>query len=193
MKKILSILTSVNGSQSNTTKVVNKIIEKIKINYPDSDLKTYDLNQMKFPHISDEYWTSVNTIAEVRTEEQISMLKHSDQVIKDLYEADIIVIGTPMYNFGIPSTLKSWIDHIVRSNATFRFNADGTTEGLVHGKKVYLAISSGGIYSSGPMKTYDFTESYLRSILGFIGITDVTVYRVEGSAIPDLADRKSVV
>lgn len=187
MKKILSIISSVNGLQSNTTKVVNDIVGKLKTKYPSNEVITYDLNQMKFPHINDEFWTSLISGFDSRTEEQVSLLKLSDKAIKDLNEADFIVIGTPMYNFGIPSTLKSWIDHIVRAGVTFRFNADGSVESLVHGKKVFLAISSGNIYSAGPMKAYDFTENYMRSVLGFIGIKDVTAYRVEGSAIPHLA------
>ena len=92
-----------------------------------------------------------------------------------------------MYNFGIPSTLKAWIDHIVRAGVTFRYS-DGFPEGLIKNKKVYLAISSGGVYSEGPMKSYDFTEPYLRTALGFIGLTDITVFRVEGTFVPGVKE-----
>jgi FMN-dependent NADH-azoreductase len=92
-----------------------------------------------------------------------------------------------MYNFGIASTLKSWIDHIARANKTFRYSEKGP-EGLVKNKKVYLAISTGGVYSDGPMKAYDFTEPYLRAVLGFMGMTNLTAYRVEGVNMPALKE-----
>jgi FMN-dependent NADH-azoreductase len=101
--------------------------------------------------------------------------------------ADIIVIGVPLYNFGIPSTLKSWIDHIARSGITFSYG-DGTPRGLVSNKKVYLAFAAGGVYSDGPMKSYDFAEPYLRQTLGFLGMTDITTFRVEGIGVPQLKD-----
>ncbi len=96
--------------------------------------------------------------------------------------ADTIVIGAPRYNFGIPSTLKAWVDHIARAGVTFRY----TAEGLVKGKKVYVAMSSGGIYSEGPTAGYDFVAPYLKAVLGFLGMTDVTVVRAEGTAFPNL-------
>jgi len=93
-----------------------------------------------------------------------------------------------MYNFSIHSSLKAWIDHISRANVTFSYSEKGA-EGLVKNKKVYLAISSGGIYSEGAMKPYDFTESYLRTLLGFLGMTDITVFRAEGLNIPNVKDQ----
>ena len=100
--------------------------------------------------------------------------------------ADTIVIGAPRYNFGIPWTLKAWVDHIARAGVTFRYTAEGP-EGLMKDKKVYVAMSSGGIYSEGPTAGYDFVAPYLKAVLGFLGITDVTVVRVEGHRLPRLA------
>jgi FMN-dependent NADH-azoreductase len=97
------------------------------------------------------------------------------------------VIGVPLYNFGIPSTLKSWVDHIARSGLTFSYG-DGTPKGLVTNKKVYLAIASGGIYSDGPMQSFDFTEPFLRKLLGFLGMNDITTFRVEGTGMPQLSE-----
>ena len=99
-------------------------------------------------------------------------------------EADVLVIGVPMYNFSVPSTLKAWIDHIMRAGVTFKYDEKGP-KGLVQGKKVYLAVASGGIYSEGPMKAYDFVTPYLQTVLGFIGLTDITIIRAEGTSIPD--------
>src|SRR5690606_13185688 len=109
-----------------------------------------------------------------------------DEAIAALKAADIIVIGVPMYNFSIHSTLKAWIDHIMRAGVTFKYTEDGPV-GLLGNKKVYLAIASGGVYS-GDRKQFDFTEPYLRAALGFIGITDITTYRVEGVAIPGIQE-----
>ena len=92
-----------------------------------------------------------------------------------------------MYNFGIHSSLKAWIDHIARSGQTFTYTEKGP-EGLIKNKKVYLAISTGGVYSQGPMKAFDFTESYLRTTLGFLGMTDITAFRVEGLSMPNLKE-----
>lgn len=92
-----------------------------------------------------------------------------------------------MYNLTIPSTLKSWIDHLTRVGVTFKYVENGL-EGLIKGKKVYLAISSGNIYSQEPRKSFDFTENYMRAILGFLGMTDVTVFRAEGTSIPGLKE-----
>ena len=98
--------------------------------------------------------------------------------------ADAVVIGVPFYNFTIPSSLKSWIDHLTRAGITFRYTATGP-EGLIKGKKVYLALASGGVYSEGPMQGYDFAAPYLRTVLGFLGMSDVTVARAEGVKMPE--------
>ncbi|RYY06683.1 MAG: FMN-dependent NADH-azoreductase, partial [Sphingobacteriaceae bacterium] len=92
----------------------------------------------------------------------------------------------PMYNFTIPSVLKAWIDHIARAGITFKYNADGSSTGLITGKKVYLAVSTGGVYSSGDAVSADFVTPYLKAVLAFMGLTDVTVIRAEGFAIPAL-------
>jgi FMN-dependent NADH-azoreductase len=187
MKKILNIVTSVKGEASFSVKLSNAILEKLSAIYPGSQVHTRDLAQSPFPHLEETLFTSFHTPEEIRTDEHKDAVKHSDQAIKELMEADIIVIGVPLYNFGIPSTLKSWIDHIARAGVTFRYDNNGP-EGLVVNKKVYLAIASGGVYSEGPMKSYDFTEPYLRKVLGFIGMTDVTAFRVEGTLMPDLKE-----
>jgi FMN-dependent NADH-azoreductase len=102
-------------------------------------------------------------------------------------EADTIIISLPLFNFGIPSVLKTWLDHIVRAGVTFNYTADGPL-GLVTGKKLYIALASGGVYSQGPMQAYDHAVPYLTSVLNFIGITDISVVRAEGTGIPALKD-----
>jgi FMN-dependent NADH-azoreductase len=92
-----------------------------------------------------------------------------------------------MYNFNIHSTLKAWLDHIVRAGVTFKYDKNGA-EGLIKGKKVYIAETTGGIYSEGPMQANDYIAPYLKTILGLIGMIDVTIFRVEGTSIPGIQD-----
>ena len=183
MKKVLNIISSPRGNASYSIKLSNAIVEKIKDSYPGSEVVTHDLASHPFPHLEESHLASFYTPEENRTDENREAVKHSDEAIKELKDADIIVIGAPLYNFSIHSTLKAWIDHISRSGITFKYSEKGP-EGLVKGKKVFLSIASGGIYSEGPMKAYDFVEPYMRAFLGFIGITDITTVRVEGTGIP---------
>jgi len=187
MKKILNIVTSVKGEASFSIKLSNAILKKLLADYPGSQVRTHDLSKTPFPHLEETHFASFYTPEEMRTDEHKEAIKHSDEAIKELMEADIIVIGVPLYNFGIPSTLKAWIDHIVRAGITFSYS-DGFPKGLVVNKKVYLAIASGGVYSKGPMKSYDFTEPFLRTSLGFIGMNDITVFRVEGTFVPEFKE-----
>ena len=188
MKKILTILSSPGGSASLSTQLSHAIVEKLLTDFPGSNVHTYDLTHKSFPHLEAAQITSFYTPPEHRTDDNKSSISHSDKVVNELLDADILVIGVPMHNFSVPSTLKAWIDHIIRVGVTFRFTETGGAEGLVKNKKVYLAIATGNIYSTGEFKNYDFTESYLRSILGFIGITDVVAFRVEGTAIPGVKE-----
>lgn len=108
--------------------------------------------------------------------------------IDTLLAAEIIVIGVPMYNFGIPSQLKSWVDRVLVAHKTFKYNEHGQPVGLVDAsKKVYLASARGGLYTPGnPAAAVEHQESYLTAVLNFIGLTDITVIRAEGLAVPDL-------
>jgi len=187
MRKILHVISSPRGKESFSIKLGNAIIKKIIETYPGSVLKENNLVTKQFPHLYDDQIVSFYTPPEYRTQENLEAILLSDEAINEILDADIIVIGVPFYNFGIHSTLKAWIDHIARAGVTFRFTENGY-EGLINGKKVYLAIASGGIYSEGIMQSFDFAAPYLKAILGFLGITDVREVRVEGTAIPDLKD-----
>lgn len=188
MKRILVLKTSTSGADSLSNKLADAIVAKLTKEYPGASVNEKDLANEGLPHISSltvaAYYTPQNLHDEVLSD----AVEYSDKAIGELLESDIVVIGVPIHNFGIPSSLKSWVDHIARVGATFYFDETGMPKGMVHGKKVYLAIASGGIYSEGPMKSYDFTEPYLRAILGYPGITDITATRVEGSAIPGIKE-----
>jgi FMN-dependent NADH-azoreductase len=186
--KILQLISSPKRSESYSLQLGNAIVEKLQAANTGSTVITRDLASHPFPHLEESHIQSFFTPEESRSPEQVAAIKHSDEAIAELQAADAIVIGVPMYNFGITSTLKTWLDHIARAGKTFSYSAAGP-EGLVKGKKVYLAISSGNVYSEGKYKAYDFTESYLRTVLGFLGMTDVKAVRAEGVNLPDRKEK----
>jgi Acyl carrier protein phosphodiesterase len=183
MKQVLHIISSPRTESSVSKKLGSAVVEKIKNRYPEIILKKRDLTNPLFPHLEEKQITAFFTPAEHRTPEQLEFIKLSDTVISELQEADFIVIETPLYNFSITSTLKSWLDHIARAGVTFRYDENGP-EGLVKNKKVYLAFSSGGIYSEGEKQGYDFVIPYLEKTLGFMGMNDISVVRAEGLSVP---------
>ncbi len=180
MKKILHIISSPQGEASVSKKLGNAIIEKIKAKYPDSVVKERNLTTNLFPHLDQLQIGSWFTPAENHSSEQERAIKISDEAIAEMKEADIYVIGAPFYNFAIPSTLKAYLDHIVRPGITFRYNENGRPEGFLKNKKAYVAISSSGIYSEGEFQSFDFVSPYLKFLLGLLGITDVSIAWVEG-------------
>lgn len=187
MTKVLHIISSPRGEQSLTSKLGTTIIDRIKTNDPGAIVKEHILSKNPYPHLEEVHVAGFFTPEEHRTPEQTAAIKNSDNAIAELQEADIIVIGVPMYNFSITSGLKAYFDHVARARLTFRYTENGY-EGLLKGKKAYLAVSSAGVYESGKMQPLDFATPYVKHFLSFIGITDVTVFRVEGTAIPGLAE-----
>jgi FMN-dependent NADH-azoreductase len=188
MKKILHIISSPRGEESYSIRLGHSIIDRLTAAFPGSVVKENILVNKQFPHLEEAQIASIATQPEKRTAQNHEALQHSDEAIQEIMEADIIVIGAPMYNFSIPSTLKAWVDHIARAGVTFKYDEKGP-KGLVKGKKVYLAIASGAIYSEGMMKPYDFVAPYLQTVLGFLGITDITVVRAEGTSMPAVKDQ----
>ncbi|WP_163409805.1 FMN-dependent NADH-azoreductase [Flavobacterium ajazii] len=184
---ILQIKSSLNGKKSSSTKLSDVIVEEIRKKYPTGILTVRDLAIDILPHFSDQHFGAFSNSQEIDALIKEDIIKISDKLIDEIQQADFIVIAVPIYNLTIPSILKSWIDLIVRAQKTFRYTAEGPV-GLLSGKKVYLSISSGGIYSQGPRKSHDFTEPYLKTILGFIGLSDITTFRVEGLSIPGISE-----
>ncbi|CAM4407626.1 FMN-dependent NADH-azoreductase [Pedobacter westerhofensis] len=187
MKKILHIISSPRGAASFSIKLGHAIIDKIKETYPGSTVTERNLVTQHFPHLEESHITSFYTPEEQHSPENKIAIQHSDEALAQIFDADIIVIGAPLYNFGIHSALKAWIDHIVRKGKTFDYDQNGP-RGLITDKKVYIAMSSGGIYSEGPMQSYDFVVPYLKTILGFQGLTDVSVFRIEGTNVAEIAE-----
>lgn len=185
--KILHLISSSRGAASNSLQLGNAIVEKLQATHAGSEVVTHDLTANPYPHLEEVHLQSFFTPAENRTPELAVAVAHSDTAIATLKASDVLVIGVPMYNFSIPSTLKLWIDHIARAGQTFSYSEKGP-EGLVKGKKIYLAVAAGAVYSEGVMKDYDFAVPYLTSVLGFMGMTDVVVIRAEGLNIPGLKE-----
>jgi FMN-dependent NADH-azoreductase len=187
MRKILNIRSSSRGELSNSTQLGNAIVEKLIKQFPGSSVHVKDLAIEKYPHLQQSNLEAFFAPSPVDTDVYKEAIRYSEEGIREIQEADIIVISVALYNWSIPSTLKAWIDHIVRSQKTFAYK-DGKLEGIFKNKKTYLAIASGGVYSDGPMKPYDFAEPYLKFVLGAIGLTDLTTFRAEGVNIPDLQE-----
>ncbi|GAB3935236.1 FMN-dependent NADH-azoreductase [Mucilaginibacter myungsuensis] len=188
MKKILHLKSSIMGTESYSVKLGDAIVAQIEAKYPGSTVEEVDLNTIDIPHLTPETLQTFFTPGDQLTDEQKSAIRFSNQAVDQLLSADIIVIGAPLYNFTIPSTLKAWIDHITRAGVTFGYGETGPV-GKVLGKKVYVAMSSGGIYSEGPGKENDFVAPYLQRFLGLLGMTDVTVFRAEGLKVPDVKEQ----
>jgi len=179
MKRILHLISSIQGNESYSYKLSNAIVNKVIEKYPDSTVEEVNLNEQEIPHLNPMILQSMFTPGDQLTDEGRESIRYSNEAVKQLMASDIIVIGAPLYNLTIPSSLKAWGDHITRAGITFGYSENGPV-GMVTGKKVYIAMSSGGVYSEGPSKGNDFVAPYLKAFLGLLGMTDVTVFRVEG-------------
>lgn len=164
---ILSINSSARGAASSTRTLSNEVILAIS---PTATIIERDV-AAGIPFV-DEDWVSANfTADEDRTEDHRQKLAYSDSLVQELQDADTIVIGLPIYNFGIPASLKAWVDMIARARLTFKYTASGP-EGLLTGKRAFLVVASGGTPIGSDI---DFATSYMRQALKFVGITDVTI------------------
>jgi FMN-dependent NADH-azoreductase len=182
--QILQVISSARGAESFSTQLSRGIIDKLLAAHPGSTVVVRDLAKHPFPHLEEAHLQAYFTPAEGRSPEQQDAVRHSDAAIAEVLAADVLVVGCPLYNFTITSSLKAWLDHLTRANLTFRYTPAGP-EGLITGKKVYVALASGGIYSEGPTQPYDFATPYLHWMLGFLGMRDVTVARAEGVKLPE--------
>lgn len=191
MKNILLIESSPRGSESYSHQAARSIVNELQTRNPGSGIVVRDLGQNPPPHVGLAFIAGMYAAPEQRTPDQAKSMALSDALIDELFAADTIVVAVPMHNFGVPSTLKAWIDHIARAGRTFSYGANGP-QGLLKGKHAILVLASGGVYSDGQMKAFDFTEPYLRAVLGFLGITDVDVVRVEGVAVSAIGPEKAV-
>lgn len=178
MSNVLVVNSSINGEQGNSNKLVqsfiNALAEKEEIT-----IEQLDLNSEPLGHLSSEEMQAWMTAPEQRSEQQHQLAGISDKYVEQVKKADILVLGVPMYNFGIPSALKAWIDRIARAGVTFRYTENGP-QGLLTDKKVYVMAARGGMYAGTPKDTQ---SSYLKDFFAFIGLTDVEFIYAEGLAM----------
>ena len=156
-----------------------RFVEAWQQEHPQGTVIECDLATTTLPQITDEWVQAVHSNPATLTAEQKQVLQVSDTLVEELVQADTVVIGAPMYNFAISAPLKAWFDQVVRAGKTVLFAASGP-EGTLKGKKVYVVTSRGGAYRAGtPTERFDYQEPYLRHILAFIGLTDVTFIHAE--------------
>ena len=189
MTQILFLTSSPRGGASYSNRVAARVLENLGRAHPESRLTVRDLAKDPLPHIDENFVTGIFSPTDRLSAEQRERLAVSDHLIEELLGADIVVIAVGMINFGIPSTLKAWIDHVTRAGRTFRYG-EGGPRGLVTGKRVILVEAKGGVYSDGPRRELDHVTPYLLQLLAFLGMTDVKVIGIEGTALgPEFAEK----
>ncbi|OSQ48097.1 FMN-dependent NADH-azoreductase [Thalassospira alkalitolerans] len=179
MTSILHINASVNGENSNSRQIASKLIERIVAATPAANVVERDLNDKSIPALTGEIVGAFYTPAENRTGAQKDVIAVSDKLVAELKASDVVVIGAPMYNFSVPSTLKAWVDLIARVGVTFNYTENGP-KGLLEGKKAYLVVATGGVPVNSAA---DFATPYLKQVLGFVGIADIEVIDASGFAV----------
>ncbi|MTW23057.1 FMN-dependent NADH-azoreductase [Allochromatium palmeri] len=169
MPQILHIDSSLFSGEGVSSTLAARLIARWRAEQPGLQVTHRDLGREPIPHLDAVRLTAIQTPAEQRTPEQQAIAESADTLIRELQAADGLVLGVPMYNFGIPSPLKAWFDHVARAGVTFRYTEQGP-QGLLTGKRAVILASRGGKHRGQPTDTQ---SSYLRTMLGFLGITDV--------------------
>ncbi|MBP2549668.1 FMN-dependent NADH-azoreductase [Neorhizobium galegae] len=180
MSKILLITSSPRGEESVSTKVATDVASALATR-TGGDVVVRDLAAQPIAHLDTVTTSAIRKAPADRTAEEAAAAAISDALVAELVAADEIVIATGLINFNVYSGLKSWIDNVARAGVTFRYTAEGP-EGLVTGKKVYIVLAAAGVYSDGPAAPLNHAVPYLKTVLGFLGMTDVEVIYVEGLA-----------
>ncbi len=186
--KILQINSSARAEGSHSTRLANVLVERLLATQPQAELSVRDLGRTPHPMLDEVALQALFSPAEQRTPEQAARVALDDALIAEIQAADVVVLGVPMYNFGVPSQLKNWIDAISRAQVTFRYTANGP-EGLLKGKKVYVALTRGGLYRNTPNDTQ---TPYLQTFFGFLGMTDVQFVYAEGLAMGSEAEQSAL-
>jgi FMN-dependent NADH-azoreductase len=183
MSTLLHIDSSPLYGRSVSRELTAAFVTQWKGSHPDGRVVDRDLNATPMPPINAAWVGAVYTAEQARTPQQKKLLSLSDSLLAELEQADEYVIGVPMHNFGVPSVLKLWIDQIARVGRTFSY-AGGRPKGLIAGKKATFIIATGGIYDAQTqMASFNFVEPYLRSVFGFLGVTDATFLTAGGTSV----------
>jgi FMN-dependent NADH-azoreductase len=176
MNSLLVINSSAAREGSVSRTLVEETVARLLEGNPEARVVRRDLGSSPVPHLTIDTLSGVRGQPATAAENAARAL--SDELIAELRAADTVVIGAPMYNFSVPTSLRAWFDHVLRAGETFSYSEAGP-KGLLAGKRVIVIESRGGLYSEGPAGAFDFQEPYLRHLLGFVGITDVTFVRAE--------------
>jgi FMN-dependent NADH-azoreductase len=181
MKTLLQLNTSMFAEGGQSSKLAERFVAAWREANPGAKVVVRDIGREPVPHLTAERFGAFLAKPEERTDAQRAAVAFSDALIDELRRADVVVIGLPMYNFGLPSSLKAYFDHVARAGVTFRYTAKGP-EGLLKGKRVYVFATRGGAYAGTPLDTQ---TAYVRDFLRFIGIDDVEFVYAEGLNMGD--------
>ncbi len=181
MKTLLQLNTSLYRGEGQSSRLAARFVDQWRAANPGATVLLRDLARDPLPHLDAARFGAFLAKAEARDAAQKEVVAYSDMLIGELKRADVIVIGLPMYNFGVPSTLKAYFDHVARAGVTFRYTEKGSL-GLLGGKRAYVFATRGGLYAGTPADTQ---TGYVRAFLNFLGIEDVEFVYAEGLAISD--------
>jgi FMN-dependent NADH-azoreductase len=183
MTHILQINSSLHGEDAQSSRLAGDFVAAVQrrtaAGGSEATVTLRDLARSAVPHLTAERLQALSAPASERTLEQQRVVAESDALVEELRRADLVVLGLPMYNFGVPSTLKAYFDHVARAGVTFRYTASGP-EGLLKGKRAVVFATRGGRYAGTPQ---DLQSAYVRQFLGFIGIREVEFVYAEGLAL----------
>ena len=185
---ILQINSSARSTGSHSTQLANDIARRLQSSHPGATRTLRDLGRTPHPVFDEAVLQALFTPTDRRSPAQAVLVAQGDALIAELLAADVLVLGVPMYNFGVPAALKNWIDGIARTGVTFTYTEKGPV-GLVQGKKVYVALARGGRYRDTPADTQ---VPYLKTVLGFLGMTDVQFVYAEGLNMGPEAEKKAL-
>jgi FMN-dependent NADH-azoreductase len=185
---ILQINSSARTVGSHSTRMASDIVKHLQAAHPASSLTLRDLGHTPHPALDEATLQALFTPAEQRSPAQTARVSQDEALIAELQAADVVVLGVPMYNFGVPAALKNWIDAIARVGVTFKYTDKGPV-GLLQGKKVYVALARGGLYRDTPADTQ---VPYLKTLLGFLGMTDIQFVYAEGLNMGPEAEQKAL-
>lgn len=185
---ILQVNSSARTEGSQSARLTQRIVERLRAARPDASVTLRDLASNPHPALDEAALQALFTDPSQRTAPQAARVALDDALIAEIQAADVVVLGVPMYNFGISTQLKNWIDAISRARVTFRYTETGP-QGLLTGKKVYVALTRGGRYRDTPA---DSQVPYLRTVLAFLGMTDVQFFYAEGLAMGPQAEREGL-
>ncbi len=172
MLKVLQLKTSILDKQDQqgvSSELSDELLAQLRAEYGELEVTQRSFSQNPVPYFDQQWLQALMTPSEQRSQQQSDKVAYSDSLIDELQQADILLVGVPMYNFAIPATLKSWTDHVARAGVTFKYTPTGS-QGLLKNKKVIAVLSSGGQHEEG---VTDFIRPYLRTLFGFLGMTDI--------------------